>query len=572
MRVRIKSTPNSPRRAVQIVKSQRIPGKKTPRQVIVKHLGVAKNQQHEMKLVELGHVTIAHLKTQELAKKEKNNPQRSMFDLGDPKEKIRILLQDKKQRLKEQSKKKRNSKSLKVDLKKIREEKRVITGIHEVYGAIYEELGLHKLLPKNLNVASEVLFHCVMARIARPESKRAMSKNLEKNFGQKISEAKMYRMMDRLDDKCIENLQSLAARSAQNLLIEPVTALFFDCTTLYFESFKEDDLKQPGYSKDGKFKETQVILAMMVTEEGLPVGFEILPGASFEGKSLMPVIERMKTKFNLKKAVCVADRGMLNSANTKALEKAGAQYIVGAKLKQLPKSQKEYILSQKEKLRSGTSNGARYLILDHNGAKLMVTYSRQRALREKKDREKMIRKLKKKVKANTSPKSLMGNSGSRKYLKVEESSVVVIDEAQIEKDALWDGLYGVVTNVSGMTPEQIFSHKHGLWQIEETFRVAKHDLQFRPIYHWTPRRILAHIAIAFMSLLCVRHLEYRVRLQFKKMSPKEIIRCLTEVQHSVVQHIHTKKRYSIPSKVSPEAHKIYRLMGLQHNLEPSLLG
>lgn len=572
MRTRIKSTPNSPRRSVQVIKSQRIPGKKHPQQIIVQHIGIAKNEQHAQQLKNIGDIIIAQIEAQERIKKEKNNPQRSMFDLADPKEKTRFLLQDKKQRIKELAAKTKNNKTLKVDLKKIREEKRVTTGVHEVCGAVYNELGLDNLLPKSLRAAREALFHCVMARIIQPDSKRATVKMLDQNCGHKTSLATMYRSMDRLNDKVIENLQNLAFTSAEGVLGGPVKVLFFDATTLYFESFKDDDLKQSGYSKDGKFKEMQIVVAIMVTEEGLPVGFEVLPGSSFEGKSLLPVVERMKKKFDLKQAVCVADRGMLNSANIKALEKAGVQYIMAAKLKSLSKDKKEYILSQKEKLKSGSSNEARYLTLDHNGAQIIVTYSHQRALREQKERDKMLRKLKKKVNATKSPKSLMGNNGSRKYLKLRGSSTVVIDEAKIKKDALWDGLHGVVTSVSGMTPEQVFTHKHGLWQVEETFRVAKHDLRFRPIYHWTPRRVLAHIAIAFMSLLCVRHLEYRVKLQYKKMSSKEIIGCLTEVQHSVVQHIHTKKRYSIPSKASPDAHKIYRLMGLKHNLEPLLLG
>ena len=568
MRVITKSTPNSPRRSVQIVKSKRIDGK--PRQIIVLHIGIAQNKQHEQRLKELGNFHIARIKAAELAAKEKSNPQMSLFDL-DPKEKTRWLLHNKKQKLKYLSKPKRNHKALKVDLKKLRSEKEVKTGIHEVYGAVYAQLGLDTLLPKALKSAREAIFHCVMARIAYPSSKRAAVKILKEKFGCELSLQKMYRAMDHIDDKFIDKLQNLSSEAAQGILGRPVNALFFDCTTLYFESFKEDELKQPGYSKDAKFKEMQVLLALMVTEDGIPVGFEVLPGASFEGKSLLPVVERMKKKFDLKKAVCVADRGMLNSTNIKALEKAGVQYIVGAKLKQLPKDKKEFILSQKEKIMSSQSSGSRYITLDHNGAKLIVTYSRQRALKEKKDREKLIRKLKKKVSANKSPKSLMGNKGSCKYLKLRGRSTVMLDEAKIKQDALWDGLHGVVTNVSDMTPEQIFTHKSGLWQIEETFRVAKHDLQIRPIYHWTPRRIMAHIAMAFMSLLCVRHLEYRVKMQFKKMSPKAIRDCLVEVGYSVLHHIHTKKRYAIPSKIDTEARKIYRLMGLQHNLEPSLL-
>lgn len=566
MWVRRKTTPNSPRCSAQIVKTIYIKGKR--RQIIIRHLGVAQNEQHYKQLEDIGHVVIAHMEAQALAKKTKNDPQLSLFDLVEPKEKTKLLLQTKNQKIKAQ----RNTrpKSLKVDLKKIREESRSITGVHDVYGSMYKQLGLDDLLPKALTKARETLFQCTMARIAKPDSKRGTVQNLEKHFGYKTSLDKVYRAMDRIDDKFINKLQNLASNTAQGLLNMPVQALFFDCTTLYFESFKTDDLKQPGYSKDAKFKESQVLLALMVTEDGLPVGFEILPGASFEGKSLLPVVERMKTQLNLKKSVCVADRGMLNSTNLKALKKAGVQYIVSAKLKQLSKAQKEFILSQKEKLMRAT-DGNRYIFLDHGADKIIVTYSRTRALKDKSDRDKMLLKLEKKLKANKATKSLLGNNGNRKFLKLRGASNVSVDKTKVEKDALWDGLSGVVTNVSGMTPDQIFSHRSGLWQVEETFRVTKHDLQIRPIYHWTPRRIKAHIAMAFMCLMCVRHLEYRVKVQFKKMSPKAITKSLVEVQHSIVQHLHTKKRYSIPSTMGLEAGKIYRLMDLKNTSEPCLL-
>ena len=566
MWVRKKTTPNSPRCSAQIVKT--VYKKGSRRQIIIRHLGVAQNEQHYKQLEDIGHVIIAHMEAQALAKKTKNDPQLSLFDLVEPKEKSKFLLQAKNQKIKSQ--KNTRPKTLKVDLKKIREENRFITGVHDVYGSMYKQLGLADLLPKGLTKTRDILFNCTMARIAKPDSKRGTVQNLKKHFGYKTSLEKVYRAMDRIDDKFVNKLQNLASNTAQGLLNKPVQALFFDCTTLYFESFQTDDLKQPGYSKDAKFKESQVLLALMVTEEGLPVGFEVLPGASFEGKSLLPTIERMKTQFDLKKSICVADRGMLNSTNLKALKKAGVQYIVSAKLKQLSKDQKELILSQKKRLVK-SADGDQYIFLDHGDDKIIVTYSSKRASKDKADRDKMLVKLEKKLKANKSTKSLLGNNGSRKFLKLRGASNVSVNKAKVENEALWDGLSGVVTNVSGMTPDQIFSHRAGLWQVEESFRVTKHDLQIRPIYHWTPRRIKAHIAMAFMCLMCVRHLEYRVKVQFQKMSPKAILKSLVEVQHSIVQHLHTKKRYSIPSKMGYEASKIYRLMSLKNLSEPCLL-
>ena len=116
-------------------------------------------------------------------------------------------------------------------------------------------------------------------------------------------------MMDLWDDDRIARLNALAGAQAKALLGGPLRVLFFDCTTLYFESFTEDDLKQPGYSKDAKFKECQVLLALAVTEDGLPVHYKVLPGATFEGHSLIPVVEALQADYDVQEAVIVADRG-----------------------------------------------------------------------------------------------------------------------------------------------------------------------------------------------------------------------------------------------------------------------
>ena len=148
-------------------------------------------------------------------------------------------------------------------------------------------------------------------------------------------------MMDQLDDNTISRLQAMTCEGTRSLLSGALDVLFFDCTTLYFESFKEDELKQNGYSKDCQVNQTQVnqpqvLLALLVTREGLPVSYEVFPGATFEGHSLISVLKELQARYDVRKMIFVADRGMLNEDNLSALDEAGAYYIVGAKLKQLP--------------------------------------------------------------------------------------------------------------------------------------------------------------------------------------------------------------------------------------------
>ena len=140
-----------------------------------------------------------------------------------------------------------------------------------------------KYSPNDTNQPSNILQHIVMARLGSPKSKRATVSLLEKDFGINLNLNQVYRMMDKIDDTVIEKIQQQAYQSTKSILRDKINVLFYDCTTLYFESFTPDDLKKNGYSKDGKFNQPQVLLALLVTESGLPVGYEVFPGIPSKG-------------------------------------------------------------------------------------------------------------------------------------------------------------------------------------------------------------------------------------------------------------------------------------------------
>ena len=545
MFIRVKSTPNSPRRSVQIVQSLR-QGSQV-RQKIIRHVGIAMDDQELERLKELAEFIKVGIQTQ---------TQASLFS----QEELARQLSEARQQA--------QTHPMKMDLRALRETQRVVSGIHEVYGKIYRELGLHRLLRvSRYRASSEALFQCVMARIANPKSKRASVRLLEEDFGVRLPLEKVYRMMDQLDASRVERLQRLSGAAAESLLAEPLDLLFFDCTTLYFESFVADELKQPGYSKDAKFKESQVLLALVVTPRGLPVSYEVLPGSSFEGHSLLPVIERMRRRHTLRRVVIVADRGMLSEENLKALESVEAHYIVGARLRKLPKSVQAQLLDS-SCYRASAQGEGRLMELHHRGRRVVVRYSSVRARKDARDRQVAVEKLIKKIGKSQNPKSLLNNYGYKKYLHIEGDSRLQVDQVKVEEEQRWDGLHGVVTNLTQMEAEEVLGHYRGLWQVEEAFRVSKHDLRVRPIFHWTPARIRAHLAITFMALLCVRHLAYRVELQSRRLSPEAIRTALLHVQSSVLEHLGTRRRYVIPSSVSREAEKIYQVMGLKHSRVP----
>ena len=409
-----------------------------------------------------------------------------------------------------------------------------------------------------------------MARIANPNSKRGTVADLADDFGIGISLDSVYRMMDAIEYSVIDKARLLAHQSAKKLLGDDINLLFYDCTTLYFESFTEDELKKNGYSKDMKFNQPQVVLGLLITSEGLPVGYEVFPGNQFEGATLEVIIPDIVKKYNLKRVIFTADSAMLNKKNLDYLEESGLEYIVAARLRNLTEKWKQTVTKTNSYLAIANSNGYEKLrSFDYGkGRKLIVTYSRKLANKNKYDRDKAIEKLRKKLEKNSQASSLISNYGYKKFLKITGNSKVLLDEDKYAKAGEFDGLHGVITNVKDLSESQIISHYHSLWQIEECFRISKHDLKIRPIYHWTPKRIKAHIMICFLALVCVRHLSYRVKLRFEAMSTARMANALNHIQLSILNDKKTNCRYALPSRFNEDASKIYKTLALATNTTP----
>ena len=551
MFVRVKSTPNSPRQTVQIVASERIGDK--VKQRIVRYVGVAMNDEELLKMKELAEFIKANLE-------EEAAP--ALFR---PDELARMAIDGRK------TADLSPDQPLTVDLKLLREESRVVVGIHEIYGKMFDELGFDRVVgdPARRVQAAKTIKHLVMARIANPSSKRKSVINLEQDFGVKLDLNAVYRTLDYVDEQSIELIQKKAWDAAKELFAQKIDVIFYDCTTLYFESFIEDELREKGLSKEHRFSESQVLLAMMVTRDGLPLGYRLYNGATWEGHTLADAIAHIKSMAEVERVVFVADSGLLSKDNLALIEKSEKQYIVAARLKNLPESIKKQILDK-----GSYQQGDHMLIKEitlPGARRLLVNYTEKRARKDAHDRQKALAKLQKKINKSKNPESFISNASHRRYLKIENQQSVKIDEEKIRSAERWDGLHGVITNISNMSAEEAFEQYGGLWQIEESFRLTKHDLRVRPIYHWTPRRIQAHVAICFMALVSIRHLSYRVKLQYQPLSPEIIRNELVHVQQSILIHKRNGTHYGIPSKPTLHAKKIYQVMGEKLSSVPFLI-
>ena len=545
MFVRTKTTPNSPRRSVQVVHNARDDDGRV-RQKIVRHFGTAATDAEVTALKQLATQYIER-------ERERREPTLLRPEAG---------LTDVQQARRGQVKPAND-----VRLNDLRGETVTTVGFHDVYGQLYDELGFNQVLPPVKQRASaRHLKHVTLARIANPQSKRATVMTLQDRFGVEIPLPSVYAMMDRLTPTRIDRLKQRVTRAVSQLLPEAVDVLFFDCTTLYFESFDPDDLRQHGYSKDAKFKETQVVLALVVTREGLPLTYELAPGSIYEAKTLIPTLTAMQRRFEIRDATVVADRGMLSRANLKALREANFHYVVGARLKQLGDAVKQDVLAWE-------ADAAKPLDMAVDDQRLVVAYSPSRAARDAHQRTQMVAKLKDRLTKQSANGELkaMHHRGYQRFLTIEGEATVVVDEAKIDAAAAWDGLHGVYTShpADRLAPATILALYHDLWQVEAAFRVTKHDLQVRPVYHWKEERIKAHVAIAFMCLTLVRVLSYRVKVQQRTpMSEARIRTALQQTQVTVVRSVKDKRRYALPMPLTADAERLYKLMQIPYGDAP----
>lgn len=519
--------------SVQLVESNRVAGK--VKQTIIQYIGYAQNEAELKDLVNLGE----QVKSQIL----NHNP---------PDKEIKSYLNKQLSKIKGCS----------INIHACEELYRKIIGIHDVYLQVLKFLNLYNFIENS--EYNEILRHIIMARIYRPSSKRHSAQLLQTDFAVNIHLDQIYRALDKIDDDIIASIKHRVYQSSNRLLKNGIKVLFYDATTLYFESFQSDELRQNGYSKDLKFNQPQVVLTVLVTNEGLPIGYEVFSGSTYEGHTLQTAIETINQNYKDIEMVLVADSGMLNQDNIAYLETKNIKYILGARLKNQTKKVTAQILSF-----NASEDKEAYKIIELNENKsLVVSYREIRAKKDKHDREKAIERLKKKLEKAKDPKSLLSNYGHKKFICMTGDTVLSINEAKITAEEKWDGLHGVITNIKGLPPDEIYYHYRGLWQVEDAFRVNKTDLRIRPIYHWTPQKVKAHLAISYIAFSCVRTLQYLLKEQGHNISCKEITYNLSRVISSVWQDRSTNKNYCMPSKPSDTAATIYKAISVAWDTTP----
>lgn len=367
---------------------------------------------------------------------------------------------------------------------------------------------LNNLLKKfNFNLHTNYLIqNLVIAQILENGSKRHLIRFLEEQMSAHLNLTRVYEWFTQPR----EDLKDLILKETINIAKKEFdfdfSFVLYDVTTLYFESFKEYDFQKPGFSKDNKHNQPQIVIGLVVTKEGFPVHYEVFPGNTFEGHTFLSIVKDFKLKHDIKKLTVVADAAMFSKLNFEELKKEKINYIVGARLA----SQKQSILDQIE---TNLKKEDKATFKLHE---LIVEYSQKRFNKDKRELEKQVMKARAQSgKETTKIKKL-------KYLKNTESTFLV-DEDLIIKNTKLLGVKGYVTDLD-LPNTEIINYYHNLFKIEHAFRISKSDLEVRPIFHHKEESIKNHILLCFMALCISIYLELK-----NYMSIKEIVHQLKSV-------------------------------------------
>jgi len=356
----------------------------------------------------------------------------------------------------------------------------------------------------------------VIARLCQPSSKVGTVDYLKSYFDEDVELHHIYRYLDRLHNTLQESIQQISVAHTQKILGGKIGLVFYDVTTLYFETDYSDDLRVTGFSKDGKHSQPQVVLGLLVSKDGYPLSWSLFPGSQYEGRTMLPIIEDFVHRFDLSDFVIVADSGLMNKTNLLLLEAAGYQYIIGARIKNESEEIKAWILSLTKQ------DGCFHELGKLPKTRLIVGYSENRAKKDRYNRTKGVKRLKTAFESGTITKENINRRGYNKFLDLSNNVQVVINEGKINDDEKWDGLKGYLTN-TGLPAKEVYEQYNELWVIERAYRVTKGTLELRPMFHFTPKRIEAHVCICFVAYKVYKELERILKQSDIKLSVDKVL-------------------------------------------------
>jgi transposase len=379
----------------------------------------------------------------------------------------------------------------------------------------------------------------LIERLQDPSSKRSnyLHQNEYLDLPQ-IGLHHLYRSLDKLADNN-EYIQKQIFQKGRDLFNSKIDIVFYDVTTLYFESEveKEDELRQMGFGKDGKIGRTQILFSMMIDVNKNPIGYRIFKGNTFEGDTFEKALEDLKKTYNIDKIIVVADRGMLSKKNIALTQSNGYEFIIGERLKSLSKNLKESLidLTQYKSEWIYTDNEGKpvhvkYTTLEVGDKTIICTYSDKRAKKDKLEREEKVQKAEKLLKQ---PSQLKAKQ-KRYFITQIKEEVYELDQSKIDYSQKFDGFLAISTNTHIPITEVLENYKQ-LYKIEHSFRTFKSHLETRPMFHWTDKRIEGHICLCYIAFTIQNYIIQKLNNNKNKISEKSLRETLDKMQVSLIE-------------------------------------
>lgn len=461
-------------------------------------------------------------------------------------------LKKKAKQLTEEKKARHQPIAIELERQPIRSASDAVPSYHFGHAAIlkiWKELELTAFFEKNVAKRNqpaliEAIFSLVIHRIMEPKSIRCSHQDLSRFAGiHQHHKDLYYSALDVLTELKYALIDHLCEQFA-NKTERTGPVAYYDVTTYAFESVNAGELRLFGYSKDHKSNEVQVVMGLLIDNQGIPISYQIFPGNTMDQSTLTASVQELKKRYKMEKIVVVADRGLNGKDNLAFLVQEKHDFVISYTLKKAPRDIKRLALQGDwETVRASEEGEVTYKekqiqhelevkieLSEEEKAALPkkkgrprkykpltipvtvhVTWSAKRAEKDRKDRERVLEKVMDTLEKPGQVEAQLKRGRNQYILMDKDLESAQLDEARIAYQAQYDGYYAIVTNQPQYTTQEVSGIYGGLWKIEESFRVLKSDLRARPVYVWKDAHIHGHFALCFLSLCLLRYGQYRMK-------------------------------------------------------------
>jgi transposase len=435
-----------------------------------------------------------------------------------------------------------------------------------------------------------VIFVTVLNRLFKPNSDRQCDRWIEDyqiEGKEEIQLQHYYRAMGWLGEElCSEEQRDalpFSPRCTKDLIEErlflrrrdlfsTLEMVFFDTTTIYFEGEGGQSLGEHGYSKDRRSDCKQMVVGLVMDNEGRPVCCEMWPGSTADVKTLIPVVDRMRKRFGIERVCIVADRGMISKDAIKELEseKRRWDYILGVRMRRIKEVKKEvlsrsgrYQVVHPPRKSKKAPSPLKVKEVKVEGRRYIVCHNEEQARKDEADREAMVAALEEKLKQGA--KSLVGNKGYRRYLS-SKGKGFEIDHERIAEESRYDGKWVLRTSMEKLDAGQVALKYKQLWMVENLFRSAKSLLESRPVYHKRDETIRGHVFCSFFALLLMKELQDRLEEKGHHLEWSDVTNDLDRLQEVEIEQ--DGKRFLLRTHTQGTCGKVFQAAGVA--LPPTL--